>query len=93
MTTVGGHVGAVVKRSVVRTKDQDKAVVVRSQINDAGTMLRHVAHMNIDDSRAHLLENGARYVEATTPPLTNVEGLDDAHICTGTPTSAPWRTT
>ena len=70
MTTIGGHVGAVVGSAIVHQSGEDMAAVHCAQISDACECLRGTAWMSAAEAYAHLMarESICR-MSAMTPAL------------------------
>ena len=78
--TIGGHIGRMLTRVVVRSEGQEAAATLRGHIQRAADALAGTASMTLEESVQHLLKAGALRVEDTTPPVLSVVGHHDANV-------------
>ena len=78
--TIGGHIGRMLTRVVVRSEGQEAAATLRGHIQRAAEALAGTACMTLEESVQHLLKAGALRVEDTTPPIISVVGHHDANV-------------
>ena len=69
MATMGGHVGSLVRKVVVRDTGEDVMVAYHRNLEVTVEAIRGTARMSQYDALQHLVAHGAQLLAHTTPPL------------------------
>ena len=80
LATVGGHVGAVVRRAVVREVGEDAATAHRAAVARAFAHLDGATGLAPAAALERLVRGGAQRVARTTPALARTTEHDDASV-------------
>ena len=86
MATMGGHVGSLVRKVVVRDTGEDVMVAYHRNLEVTVEAIRGTARMSQYDALQHLVAHGAQLLAHTTPPLVAMhdEARGKGHHDSGT---------